>query len=158
MVVCHDELFFEPVHVLSRLLSCRPCTTIVTGLSPSLCWLAKSLSAWIKWSHFPCGAASARNTFASRRSVLSCMAKILFAAFQWYRSPKAAHHQLHCFFPCPDEIHQMQVFKRESVTMRAYVRQGDPSRFFDWYNDPPQEVLPQNILGNTQSAVVFLLH
>ena len=42
---------------------------------PSFCWFVGSLSALIKVSQTPCGAPCARKTFASGRSVLSCMAK-----------------------------------------------------------------------------------
>ena len=99
--------FSSPSIILSRLFCCKPCTTISTGLSPSFCWFAKSLSAWIKLPQTLFGAACARNTFASRRFMLSCTTKILFGAFQSYWPPQAAHHQLHCLFPCPDEIHHM---------------------------------------------------
>ena len=52
------------------------------------------------------------------------------------------------------------VFKRESVTTWAYVRQSDSNLTFDWHDDPPQEVraLLQNLLRNALSAVVFLFH
>ena len=52
------------------------------------------------------------------------------------------------------------VFKRETVAMRVYTRQGDTSLTFDWHDDPLQEVraLARNIRRNTQSALVFLLH
>ena len=76
--------FLSPSIIPSRLLSCKPCNIILPGLSPSFCWFAKSLSVLIMLSHFSGGAACARNTFAFRRSVLSCMTKILFGAFQSY--------------------------------------------------------------------------
>ena len=52
------------------------------------------------------------------------------------------------------------VFKRESMAMRAYTRQGDPSLFSDWHDDPPQQVraFPQNILYNALSGLIFLLY
>ena len=87
MVVCHDEL--SEFIILSRLLSCNPRTTILTGLSPFLL-VCQELGRLVKLSHIPCGAGCARNTFASRRSV----------------PPQAAYHQLHCFFPCPEETRQ----------------------------------------------------
>ena len=59
-------------------------------------------------SHIPCGAACSLMIWASRRFRLSCTTQILFGAFQSYWPPQAAHHQLHCLFPCPEETHQMQ--------------------------------------------------
>ena len=47
----------SPSLTLSRLFFGKPCTTMLTGLSPSFCWFAKSLSALIKLSPTPCGAA-----------------------------------------------------------------------------------------------------
>ena len=37
------------------------------------------------------------------------------------------------------------------MTLRAHVRQGDPSLSFDWHRDPPQEVraLLENLLHDT---------
>ena len=53
----------SPSILLRRLFSKKPGTIILTGLLPSFCWFGKSLSALIKLSHTPCGAACARNTF-----------------------------------------------------------------------------------------------
>ena len=52
------------------------------------------------------------------------------------------------------------VFKRESVAMRAYIRQDDPSLFCGWHDDPPQQVraCPQIFLYNALPAVIFLLY
>ena len=71
----------SPSTTLSRLFSRKPCTTMLTGLSPSFCWFAKSLSALIKVSQTPFSGACAQGAFGSRPSVLSCMTKILFGAF-----------------------------------------------------------------------------
>ena len=87
------------------------------------------------------------------------MTMTLFGFLPLYWPPQAAHHQLRSFFLCPEEIHQIG-FKRESATMRANVRQSDPSLIFDWRDDPPREVraFPQNILYNALSVLIFLLH
>ena len=42
-------------------------------------------------------------------------------------SPQAAHHQLHCFFPCQEEDPPHVVHKREAKTMKTNVRQSDSS-------------------------------
>ena len=59
--------------MLSRLFSGKPCTTMLTGLSPFFCWFVERLL--IKLSQTLFGAACARNTSASRRSVLSCVTR-----------------------------------------------------------------------------------
>ena len=35
----------SPSMILSRLFSRKPCATVLTGLSPSFCWFAKSLAS-----------------------------------------------------------------------------------------------------------------
>ena len=147
-VVYHDKLSehvlnFEPTSALNTLY-----TTILTGLSPSFCWFAKSLSALIKLSQTPCGATCARNMFSSRRSL-----PIVLAAAS--RTPPVAL-LLSVLGRDPPSV----VFKRESVTVRAHMRQGDFSLTFDWHDDPFQEVRasPQNILYNALSVLIFLLH
>ena len=53
------------------LLAWRPCTNILTELSPSFCWFATSLSALIKVSQTPCGAPCSKNVcFSPVRAVL----------------------------------------------------------------------------------------
>ena len=46
---------------------------------------------------------------------------------------------LHCFQPRPEENHQMQFSRGETVTMRTHVRHNDSSHFVDWCDDPPPE-------------------
>ena len=67
----HTKKLLSPSMILS-LLSCRPCTTILTGLSPFVCFFAKSLSALIKLSHIPCGCSirSKNCCFSAVRAVL----------------------------------------------------------------------------------------
>ena len=83
IVVSHDETseafhYPEPTSFLQALCD------HLTGLSPSVCWFVKSLRALIKLSQTPCDAACARNTFASRWFMLSCMTKTLFGYLQLY--------------------------------------------------------------------------
>ena len=59
MVVDRDALS-EAVHFSEPTFPCEPCTTILTGMSPSSCCFAKSFSALIKVSQTPCGAARAQ--------------------------------------------------------------------------------------------------
>ena len=66
MVVDRDALS-EPVHFSDPNFTCKPCTTVLTGQSPSFCCFAKIFSALIKVSQTPCGAACAQKTFSSRR-------------------------------------------------------------------------------------------
>ena len=86
-------------------------------------------------SHTPCGGACDRKTFASRRSVLSCGTKILFGFLQSYWPPLAAHDQLHCFFlvdaTMPRRDPPNVVFQRVPMTVRAHVRQCEPTRSFE---------------------------
>ena len=73
------------------------------------------------------------------------------------RTPPAA-------LPVPRRDTPHVVFKQESVAMRAYVRQGDPSLIFVWYDDPPQEVcaflqhLHRNALSASSSCSTSLWH
>ena len=101
-----------------------------------------------------------RNTFASRR----------FNAVLYDRDPAQGlpivlaaacrTRPVALLLSVPSRDTPDEVFKRVPVTMRAYVRQGDRSLFFDWYDEPPQEVraLPQNILRNALSVLIFLLY
>ena len=102
----------------------------------------------IKLSQTPCGAACARNTSASRRSVLSCPPIVLATTC---RTPPAA-----LLLP----VLLMRPTSVISVTMRTHVRQCDPSLPLDWNDDPPQEVraLLQDHLRNGLSILVSLLH
>ena len=59
-------------------------------------------------------------TFASLRSVLSCITNTPFGFLQSYYPPHAAHHQLLCFFPCSAGTQQNKVFKRARMTERTY--------------------------------------
>ena len=72
----------------------------------------------IRLSLTPCDGARTQKTFASRRTVLTCMIKtlLLFVVLQSCWPPHAAHpaqHQSHCFFfllllsPCFVETSQM---------------------------------------------------
>ena len=72
------------------------------------CWFAKNLSTLVRMYHISCCGACARKTFASWRSVLSCLIKTLFGFLQSYWPPHAAYHRLHCLFPCFDKPHQLQ--------------------------------------------------
>ena len=92
----------ESSMILLRLLSLTPVTIIPTRLSQSFCWFVRSFCALIEFSQVTCGAACARKTFDSHSSTLSCVTKTLFGALQSW-PPQAAHHQLHCFVPCPEE-------------------------------------------------------
>ena len=73
----------------------------------------RNCNALIKLSHSPCRAACALKTFASCVVALTCITSILWRALQVHWPPKAAHHQLHCFFflllpsPCPNDTHHM---------------------------------------------------
>ena len=70
------------------------------------------------------GGAWARSTFASRRSVLFCVAKTPFNFLQSYWPPHAAHHQLlvAVAVPCRDPTDVVWV----AMTAGAHVRQCDP--------------------------------
>ena len=93
------------------LLSCKPVTMLRTGLSPSFCWFAMSISAVIRLSHSPNDAASALKTFPLSAVAPICTTTILVCALHSYWPPHAAHHQLQCFFflllpsPCPVDTH-----------------------------------------------------
>ena len=93
------------------------CDDVWVGLSQSVHWFAKSLSALNKWSHNPNGAACALHTFVSLALVPSCTTSILLGALHSYWPPHTAHHQQQCFFfllmssPCPVETHQTLSFK-----------------------------------------------
>ena len=58
-------------HRIMLLLAWRPCTNILTGLSPSFCWFPNNLSALIKVSQTPCSAPCSKNVcFLPVRAVL----------------------------------------------------------------------------------------
>ena len=107
------------------LLSCRPVTILLIGLSPSFFWFAKNLSALTRLSHKPNGAACVLNTFASLAFTPSCTTSILLGALRSYWPPQAAHHHLQCFFflllPSPCPVDTTIVVEGETVAMwRTY--------------------------------------
>ena len=62
-------------------LAWRPCTNILTGLSPSFCWFGRSLSSLIKMSQTPdgCTVRSKNFCFSAVRAVLYQMSSLFLA-------------------------------------------------------------------------------
>ena len=146
MEICRGDLALP--------LSCsKPGTIILTGLSPSFCWFAKSLSALIKLSHIPYGVTCARNTLAFRWSVLSCMTLwSVPSRCAGLRAPPVA-----VLLSVPRRDPPDAVFKRETSTRKTHVRQCDSSYSVTWCDDPPQDAptLTHNILRHAYMAFVF---
>ena len=117
------------------------------------CWFASSLSALIKLSHSPNGAACALNTFAPLALTTSCTTTILLGALHSYRPPRAAHHQLKCFFFSVVAVSVSRRYPPNVVLQRETVA-------MDWRDDPPHEVsaFPQNFLHNVQTSDFILCH
>ena len=115
--------------------------------------------------HTPRGGACSRKTFASRRSVRLC-------SDSSSRTGRHMQHTTSCtvssssYSSSSSSRRRSQMrptkcsFKRKAVTMRAHVRQCDPSLSFYWHNDTFHEVhaLLQNQLQNALSTVVFKFH
>ena len=112
----------EPVHCFAPTSQAHLARSSQVGCR-HLCVGSPSLSALIKLSHIPCGAACARNTLGTSVVLQSC------------RPPHATHHQVS---PCPDEISPDAVFLREAKTMRTNVQQCDSPYTVTWCDNPPQ--------------------
>ena len=148
----------KPFIIPSVLLYRKPVTLFRIGLSPCLCWFASSLSALIKFSQSPRGTACALKTFASSSFVPSCTNRILLGALHSYFPLHTAHHQLQCHFfllllsPCPIDTHQNVVLQKETVAVRADVRQRDSSPSTDWRNGLPLPKCPTSFLATFSQA------
>ena len=77
-------------------------------------------------SQTPCGAACARNTFASRRSVMSCMTSTLFGAFLSVLATAHRTPPIALLLSVSRRVPADAAFKRVSMAMRAHTRQSDP--------------------------------
>ena len=104
-----------------------------TGLSPSFCWLATSLSALIKFF---------------TQTLRYCMR---FENLGLTGTFACLHHQLQCFFP-PNVVLQ-----EKAVAMRAQIRQSNTSLSSGWRDDAPQ-VTCSFQHNSSCDAQIFLPH
>ena len=113
-----------------------------TGLSPSFCWLASSLTALIKFSR-------------TLRHRLFAPPATCWALSNHNFSPQTAHHQPQCFFPA-----ETRSPPRENCFSWAQVRHSDTSLSSRWRNDASQVVrtLQHNSLYGAQSTRLIFCH
>ena len=138
----------SPFVIRSLHFSFRPMIMFCIELSPSFCWLANNLSALIRFSQSPCGTACALKNF---RFIFVC-------ADLHYQNPVGYRlHTTNCS-ASSSSIPPKKVLQKNTVAMRADIRQVTPSNSTDRRNDSPQKirVLPRFTVQDPNVQLLLL--